>query len=78
MTTEANFLPIKCPHCGTINKETVNYCTACSLEIGSPPTIRQDSAPTTRTAIIITAIVIGGAILLWLLACMCASGLSDK
>lgn len=69
----------RCPHCGAINPSNELSCVKCYLDLHARP--RQgkpvDPFPSTRTLIIFLAIVVGIGLLIWFIAALGASGLSD-
>jgi uncharacterized protein (DUF983 family) len=72
-------LMARCPHCGAPNEQGERICSACSLDLdGRSEYATARSGNSWHPVIIIWAIVIGAALLWWLIACIGASGLSDK
>jgi hypothetical protein len=69
---------IICPHCGATNQPNERYCSACSLDLKKQTMPLEESSPISRRAVvIILAIVVAAGLLLWFIAAIGASGLSD-
>jgi hypothetical protein len=70
---------VACPHCGAMNEKEERYCSKCSLDLKCSGAYGQErSGVSWRAVIILWAIVAGAGLVWWLIACIGASGLSDK
>ncbi len=67
---------VRCPHCDALNSPSTNFCVACGLDIHMQRQ-KRSTFPSVRTVVIILIVVAALAFLIWLLAALGASGLSD-